>query len=73
MKPSEYCKPKIRCIKEFTFNDSNACEFIVPVGKILSNWFYCNGYYKIDIENDYCFDWCQLTPYELDEYFEIYN
>ena len=73
MKPSKYCKPRLRCIKEFTFEDSDACEFTIPVGRIIYEWFWEGSYFNINVEEPLCFDYCILSPEELDEYFEIYE
>jgi len=73
MKPSEYCKPSLRCIKSFEFEDSEACIFNVNVGDIVNVWYW-NDFgrcYYLDLEKDYCTDYCNLTSEELDEYFEI--
>ncbi len=71
MKPSEYKKPCLRCIKEFTFEDSDACEYTVPVGRIVSSWFRKGLHFNLDVEDPDCYEYCLLSPEELDEYFEI--
>ena len=73
MKPSEYTRPRLRCIKEFTFEDADACEFTVPVGRIVSVWFASGTHFNVDIEDPLCYDYCLLLPEELDEYFELYK
>jgi hypothetical protein len=72
MKPSEY-NPRLRCIKSFEFEDSDACVFEVNVGDIVHTWFWNSlaRCYYLDIEKDYCTDYCNLTEEELDEYFEL--
>lgn len=73
MKPSEYYRPRLICIKEFTFEDSDACEFIVPVGRIIDVWIPKGSYFNIDINDPDCYDYCPLSTEELDEYFKLYD
>lgn len=72
MKPSEY-NPRLKCIKAFEFVDSEACVFEVNVGDIVHTWFWNSSArcYYLDLEKDYCTDYCNLTKEELDEYFEL--
>jgi len=73
MKPSKYHKPSLRCIKSFEFEDYEACIFNVNVGDIVHVWFWNNfgRCYCLDLEKDFCTEYCNLTEEELDEYFEI--
>lgn len=75
MKPSEYTRPRLRCIKAFEFEDSEACVFEVNIGDIVYIWFWNSlaRCYYLDIEKDYCTEYCNLTEDELDEYFELYE
>lgn len=39
MKPSEYAQLRLKCIKAFEFEDSEAGVFEINVGDIIHTWF----------------------------------